>query len=652
VKNRGLNLLVFVITLIVLPLATISLASAAKLTLTWVDTSNSEQGFRIERRLGSTGSYQQYAAVAANTQTYSDVNVSSGTTYCYRVAAFNSAGSSGYSNENCATTAVEKLSLNIAKSGTGSGTIRSSTGGINCGSDCLESLPAGTTVTLSAVAAAGSKFTGWSGDADCSDGSVTMNGAKTCTASFALDSVSVTLTVSKGGTGSGTVTSSLAGIGCGSDCSENYPSGTVITLTAKAASGSTFAGWSGQADCADGTITLNASATCTATFTANKGSAYTLTTTVVNQITASGAASGRIVSKPAGIDCGDDCSHEYKPGTVVYLTPVPAANSKFAGWSGNSDCGNGSVKMIASKTCTATFSPKTTTAVSQKELAAKNGKEKLARTVSSNMAASADLSASLNAKIGIYRPATGEWLLDRNGSHAWEGCKSDLCVRLFNPNDALPVVGDWNNSGTTKLGLFSADSLEWFLDANGNGVWDGCQVDICSETTGAATDQPLVGQWSKGGADSIAIFRPTENKWHLDLNGNQVLESCKIDKCSNFSIYQSGDVAVAGDWTGRGITQIGFFRPSTGQWFLDGNGNGVWDRCKQDLCVNSFGMAGDIPVAGDWNGTAITKIGVFRPATGEWFLDLNGNGVWDGPSLDLYVVGFGQAGDLPVVGRW
>ncbi len=54
-----------------------------------------------------------------------------------------------------------------------------------------------------------------------------------------------TLTVSRTGTGSGTVTSSPAGISCGSTCSASFTGGTVVTLTATAATGSTFAGWSG-----------------------------------------------------------------------------------------------------------------------------------------------------------------------------------------------------------------------------------------------------------------------------------------------------------------------------------------------------------------------------------------------------------------------
>ncbi len=75
------------------------------------------------------------------------------------------------------------------------------------------------------------------------------------------------MAVVKNGTGSGTVTSSPAGIDCGATCSHSYTQGTVVTLTATPATGSTFAGWSG--DCSGTgscTVTMSQARSVTATF--------------------------------------------------------------------------------------------------------------------------------------------------------------------------------------------------------------------------------------------------------------------------------------------------------------------------------------------------------------------------------------------------
>ncbi len=60
-----------------------------------------------------------------------------------------------------------------------------------------------------------------------------------------------------------------------------------------------------------------------------------------------------------------------------------------------------------------------------------------------------------------------------------------------------------------------------------------------------------------------------------------------------------------------------------------------------------FGMRGAIPVSGDFNGDGVTDVGVFK--NGQWFIDLNANGVWD--EGDLWAK-LGHEGDKPVVGDW
>ena len=74
------------------------------------------------------------------------------------------------------------------------------------------------------------------------------------------------ITVKKAGTGSGTVTSIPPGIDCGSTCSASFAAGTSVTLTAVAASGTTFGGWNGGACGGTGICTVPDGGVVTATF--------------------------------------------------------------------------------------------------------------------------------------------------------------------------------------------------------------------------------------------------------------------------------------------------------------------------------------------------------------------------------------------------
>ena len=76
-----------------------------------------------------------------------------------------------------------------------------------------------------------------------------------------------TLTVTKAGDGSGTVTASPTGISCGATCFATYASATFVTLTATPAAGSTFSGWSGAcAGTGSCIVTMDAAKAVTATF--------------------------------------------------------------------------------------------------------------------------------------------------------------------------------------------------------------------------------------------------------------------------------------------------------------------------------------------------------------------------------------------------
>jgi hypothetical protein len=243
-----------------------SIASAQQLNLDWVDNSGGQAGFIIQRAVGTTGAYAQLAQNPPGATSYADTTVSLGTTYCYRVAATDSAGTSDFSNVACGSP-PGGFTLAVVDTGTGVGTVGSSPAGINCGTACSYTYAAGTAVTLTATPSSGSTFSGWSSGGCSGTDPCTLagNGSVTVAATFAA-LPTYTLTVSK--KGSGTVSSSPLGISCGSLCSAGYTDGTAITLTAMPGRGAKFLGWSGGACSGTGTciVTLIGNVSVLATF--------------------------------------------------------------------------------------------------------------------------------------------------------------------------------------------------------------------------------------------------------------------------------------------------------------------------------------------------------------------------------------------------
>jgi serine-aspartate repeat-containing protein C/D/E len=242
----------------------------------------------------------------------------------------------------------------------------------------------------------------------------------------------------------------------------------------------------------------------------------------------------------------------------------------------------------------------------------------------------------------------------------------------FGMANATPVAGDWDGSGTTKIGVFF-EGL-WFLDLNGNGVWDKDDLWV---KLGAKDDQPVAGDWNGDNKTDIGIFGPTwigdmraiaaepglpdaqnpptlsrpknvppnpadaTTGWRAMKKGQTGrLRSDLIDHVFQYGV--KGDIAVTGDWNGDGIYNIGIFR--NGVWFLDMDGDGRWS--KGDLVLD-FGEEGDLPVVGDWSGDGISKLGVYRD--GKFILDTNNNHRIDEADK---VFALGHAGDKPVSGDW
>lgn len=158
--------------------------------------------------------------------------------------------------------------------------------------------------------------------------------------------------IAKSGTGGGNVDSADRFISCGSKCGSTFNAGTVVNLTAKANSGSSFAGWTGA--CSGLSLTCSV----TANGAVNVGAVFNTTTTggggggggstsssFTLQVAKGGT--GTVVGNVGGINCGNLCQSTIASNTTVTLTATPAAGWSFVNWTG--DCAG------TSTTCTVTM---------------------------------------------------------------------------------------------------------------------------------------------------------------------------------------------------------------------------------------------------------------------------------------------------------
>jgi|RhiMetdeSRZDD1v2_1073273.scaffolds.fasta_scaffold155094_2 hypothetical protein len=161
----------------------------------------------------------------------------------------------------------------------------------------------------------------------------------------------------------------------------------------------------------------------------------------------------------------------------------------------------------------------------------------------------------------------------------------------------------------------------------------------CSQTPSCIDEADLGGNLIfhmniGGGPDTTGVFRPSNGVIFLK-NTNA---SGFADVALNYGL--GGDYPVVGDWDGNGTVTIGVYR--NGSFYLRNfNTKGFADL------VFPFGAPGDQPVAGDWDGNGTDTIGVYRSSTGTFYLR---NSNTTGPPQMSFVLG--NPGDIAIAGDW
>ena len=459
-------------------------------------------------------------------------------------------------------------------------------------------------------------------------------------AHITLGNCTATLTLAKAGTGGGTVTSSPAGINCGTTCTYDFTIGTSVVLTAAANTSSIFSGWSGGGCSGTGTctVTMNSVTTVTATFD------LPLLT-----VTKAGAGSGTVTSNPAGINCGSTCSYAYNKGTAVVLTAAASGGSTFGGWSGGGCSGTGTctVTMNSAISITATFNVVVVGVRGLTAVTGTNGKIYIFGGDYSTGAYLDEYDAATNTYVAKAAPqncgfgagaavnwGTGAKIYQFSGSSYTtpETCyginrEYDITTNTWTSKAAIP------NSGRSSSAAATVSNKTYVIGGVANGVVFNYnyQFDPATNTWTAKANMPTARYWTSGTVYNNQIYviggnipgqgtppnaneryDPSSNTWLARAVLPTPRRGMGIVTIGSYIYCAGGDINVAYPYV---VPKLERYDPVANTWTA--KANMITGRESMSAAVGSNGKMYTFGGANaSWANTRINE--EYDPATDTW----------------------------------
>ena len=149
--------------------------------------------------------------------------------------------------------------------------------------------------------------------------------------------------------------------------------------------------------------------------------------------------------------------------------------------------------------------------------------------------------------------------------------------------------------------------------ANNDGTSSGDRIITTTAMSEPSVSDPVNSpfDFDGDGKTDIGIYRPTPSEWWINRSGSSQTFAVQFGA--------SGDVIAPGDFTGDGKDDIALWRPSDGFWFI---------LRSEDFSFFAFpfGATGDIPVPADFDGDGKADPTIFRPSTTLWFISRSSGG--------------------------
>ena len=117
----------------------------------------------------------------------------------------------------------------------------------------------------------------------------------------------------------------------------------------------------------------------------------------------------------------------------------------------------------------------------------------------------------------------------------------------------------------------------------------------------------------------LAVWRPSSGHWYIKGPGYKDWHKSHGNKA--IQIGTSGDIPVPADYMAEGKIRMAVWRPSSGHWFIKGNGFASWGQTNGNIAIQC-GAKGDIPVPGNYTGNRVCLYLIFFTSAKQELLRL------------------------------
>lgn len=400
------------------------------------------------------------------------------------------------------------------------------------------------------------------------------------------------------------------------------------------------------------TPAANQTGSATITVTVSDGSltasdTFTLTVTgLLPRLTLSVAATGAGVVRVAGSggQCRTSCTETRAASETVRLAARPDSSSAFAGWTGHSDCSDGSVVMSGDRTCTARF-------------------------VRHPDRSLLDLNADGLGDAFTYTQSSGAFavnvrdLVDRFTASSTGTWSADWIIR----------GADFNGDGRSDLFLYNTETGQFFKairEAAGTfryegGTWSaGWEVVVLDLNGDGRSDvfvyNPVTGDWVPCFGAETGFTYGSAGRWSGNwevyparLNGDARIDllvhnaatgdffACLSDGAGGFSYvggrWSTDWLVVPSDYTGDGVDDLFLYNSTSGVGFAAiNNGSGTFASYVRVDWSAAWSL-----VPGDFDGNGRADLLVYNATTGQYVVCLsNGAGGWTYPASGTWSAGW------------